>query len=181
MVNLLPPEQKRELLKEERYRLVILLSVLILLFLVSLSLVLLSVKIYVSGKAQEQEILLESERNEFQSSEGQTIEKDINSVNSILSQLDYFYQNQRRRVDLLEKISDNLAEEAYLDNLNLNYSPQDEETKVSLRGYFPSRELLFEFKKILEEDPSFYEIDFSPSNWINPANFYVSFKVHPVK
>lgn len=179
MINLLPPEQKKELLKEERYRLIMLLGVLLFLFLVSLSLVLLSVRIYVSGKTNSQEILLELEKSEFQSSESQAIEEDINSVNSILSQIDYFYRNQRRYADFLEKISDNLPEGAYFDSLNLNYLSQEEETNVSLRGYFPSRELLFEFKKILEEEPSFYEVDFPPSNWVKPVDitFTVSFRL----
>jgi len=181
MINLLPPQYKKYLAEEERYRLIIILIVLFFLFLTCLALVLLSIKIYISGQAQNQKILLEAAKNEFKASEIQTIEKEVQLINQNLSKLNSFYQDRLDYASLLQKIATLLPEKSRLTSLSLKYLSSEEGIEVFLRGFSPDRELLSEFKSALEEQTDFYELDFPPSNWINPDNFSVSFKVYPVK
>lgn len=181
MTNLLPPQYKKYLAEEERYRSIVILGILTPLFLICFSLVLLSVKIYISGEAQNQKILLSAAKNEFKASETQEIEKEIQLINQNLSGLNSFYKSQPRYSDLLGKIANILPPKSHLTMLTLKRLSPKEEIEIFLRGFSPNRELLSEFKSALEEEPDFYEVDFPPSNWINPAKFSVSFKVHPVK
>ena len=57
MINLLPKEHKEELKREEIFRLALILGTLSLLFFVCLALLLLSIRIYVAGEIQTQQIL----------------------------------------------------------------------------------------------------------------------------
>jgi Tfp pilus assembly protein PilN len=181
VINLLPSQYKKYLIEEEHRRLIVILSVLIFLFLISLSLILLSVKTYISGEARNQKILLQVAENEFEASKTQEVEKEIQSINQNLFKLDSFYKSQPQHADLLGKIANTIPQKSHLTMLTLKSLSPEEGVEVFLKGFFPNRELLSEFKGALEEESNFYEVDFPPSNWINPANFSVSFKVHPVK
>lgn len=170
MINLLPPEQKKELLQEERHKLVLILGLLIVFFLASLFLILLSIKIYISGGVLSQKILVDSEEEKFKISEIQKLEEEIKSTNQNLEKLTSFYKGQPNLTELLEKISKILPEKTYLTTFTLTSSDKEKKIKISLGGYSPTRELLFEFKKRLEAEPDFKEIYFPPSNWIKPKD-----------
>lgn len=170
MINLLSPEQKKELLQEERYKLVLILGLLIVFFLASLSLVLLSIKINISGEAQSQKILVDSEEEKFKISEIQKLEEEIKSINQNLEKLNTFYKSQPNLTELLEKISKILPQNSYLTTFTLVSPAKEKKIKISLGGYSKTRELLFEFKKGLEAEPDFKEIYFPPSNWIKPKD-----------
>ena len=118
MINLLPPEQKKELLREERYKLVLILGVLVVFFLASLSLILLSIKIYISGEFLSQKILVDSEEEKFKISEIQKLEEEIKSINQNLEKLNSFYKGQPNLTELLEKISKILPQNSYLTTLD---------------------------------------------------------------
>ena len=177
-VNLLPPQQKKELLEEERFKLVLILGILGLLFLVSLSLILFSVKIYISGKAEAQKILVGLEEKKFEIPEVRDLEKEIKLINQNLSKLNSFYKGQPNFTELLEKISEAVPGTIYLTNLSFNPVPQREDRlRISLGGYSPSRELLSEFKKRLQAQPAFEEIYFPPSSWITPEDFSATLEI----
>ncbi|RLC35058.1 MAG: hypothetical protein DRZ76_01200 [Candidatus Nealsonbacteria bacterium] len=177
MINLLPPQYKKYLAEEERYRIILILMVVVFLFLISLFLILFSVKIYISGEAQNQKVFVQISENKFEISETKEIEKKVQSINQTLSGLSSFYEKQPYYTDLLERVADILPEKSYFTALTLKYLSADEGTEVFLRGFSPDREALAEFKSALEKQPDFYELDFPPSNWINPDNFSVNFKV----
>ena len=173
MINLLPLQQKEELLEEEKHNLVLILGILFLIFLISLILILFSIKIFISGEVEIQNILLSAEEKRFKESQIQNLEEKINISNQTLSKLDLFYQNQLNLTETLEKISGTLPLGTYLTTLNLNLA------QISLSGFSPTREILLEFKKNLEKEKIFGEIYFSPSNWVEPTdiNFSVNFKI----
>lgn len=179
MINLLPPQEKKELVKEEKYRLVLILGILSLFFLIFLFLVLLAVKINISGVAKIQRTLIESEEIKFMGAEAKDLEKEIKLINQNLLKLNTFYKNQPNFASLLEKISATLPEKTYLNTLSLTPVPKEERKfLVSLGGYSPDRELLFEFKKRLEAKAEFEEIYFPLSNWVKlkDINFSATFK-----
>lgn len=179
MINLLPPQQKEELKREEKWKLTSLLGILSLVFLLYLSLILFSIKIYISSELESQKIIYDIEEKKFEASEIQDFQKKIISLNQNLSKLDSFYREQVDLTRILEKISATLPPGVYLTNLNW----QKEMSQIGVSGFAPARENLFEIKKNLEKEKDFDNVYFSPSNWVKPKdiNFYVTFKIKPPK
>ena len=177
MINLLPPEQKEELLLREQKNLILILGILFLSFLISLSLILLSIKISLSGDLEIQKMTLKDKEKEI--SFNQELEEKIKNSNWVLSNLDSFYQSQFNLTQILEKISGLLPSGTYLTNLNLNPLQTEKGIQVSLSGFCPNREILLSFKENLEREGSFSEIYFPPENWLKPKdiNFIVTFKL----
>ncbi|MFC1663786.1 hypothetical protein ACFL0A_01535 [Patescibacteria group bacterium] len=180
MINLLPPQEKKELLEEENYRLVLVLGVLILFFLISLALVLFSIKIYISGQVEVQKIIFSEADREFRQSEIQNFQEKINSTNLTFSKLNSFYQEKFYFTETLVRISKTLPVGTYLTNFSFTpLATKELRGQVSLTGFCPNREVLFELKENLENEKDFQEIYFPPENWVKSANidFGVSFKI----
>lgn len=180
MINLLPPEEKDILRKEEKYRLAFIFGVFVLFFLAALSSILFSIKIYLSGQAEGYSILIDFEQQKSTTLETQNIEKEINLTNQNLSELTTFYKQQPRLTELLKEISDLIPEGIYLSSLSLNPNQTEQgRFQVSLTGYSDNRDLLLGFKKSLESEPSFQGIYFPPSSWVKPEdiNFSASFEI----
>lgn len=180
-INLLSPQTKMELKLEEKWKLAMLLGLLFLLFLVCLSLILISINIYISGEVASEKILLEQREKEFKTPQTQTLQKNLITFNQTLSQLDAFYQSQFDISDVLEKVSELLPSGTYLTNLScIPQVPTKDgwETACSISGFCPSREALLDFKAMLEKEDSFGEVSFPPASWVKPTNinFSVTFK-----
>ena len=177
MINLLPPEQKEELLLRERQNIILILGILFLSFLISLSLILLSIKISFSGDSEIQKIILEERKKEV--SFDKELEEKIKNSNQVLSNLNSFYQSQFNLTQILEKISGLLSSGIYLTNLNLNPLEKEKEVQVSLSGFSESREILLSLKENLEKEAEFTRVYFPPENWVKPndINFIVTFKI----
>ena len=181
MINLLPPEEKEKILLEKKKRMVIILWILGLFFLVCLILILFSVKIYLQIQVETQKTLLSEAEMKFGQSEARELHEKINSINSTLTRLDSFYQEKIYLVEILEKISKILPKKTYLTKLSAIFSKNEEEFgfTISLSGFAPTREALFEFKKNLEEENCFKEVYFPPANWVQATDidFLVTFKI----
>lgn len=180
MINLLPPEEKEGLLLEKKKRIAMILWVLLLLFFVCLIIILFSIRVYLKDQIEIQKsLLLKSEKN-LGESDSRGLQEKIDSANLVLTKLTSFYREKIYLVEFLEKISETLPQEAYLTNLLATFSDTEEEVgfEVSLSGFVPTREKLFEFKKNLEKGDIFKEIYFPPANWVKPTdiNFLVTLK-----
>jgi len=182
MINLLPPQQKEELLEEKKLKLVLILGITILTVLFSLFLILFSVKTSVRGEVELQKVLME--QKDLQAPQQKILEERIKSLNLTLSELSSFYQREISLVDILETISKTLPKRTYLNTFNFSRLTKKEDlekyrAQVSLSGYAPSREILLEFKKNLESQDSFSGVYFPPANWVTPTDiiFTVNFKV----
>ena len=59
-----------------------------------------------------------------------------------------------------------------------DFSKKTEDFSASLRGFSPDREYLSQFKKNLESNASFKDVNFPPSTWVKPRDieFSISFK-----
>ena len=182
MINLLPPQYKAELKEEENWKLTLILSILFLIFLACSTLILFSIKISISGQAEAQKILLLQEEKKFKESQIQNLEEKITISNQALLKLNSFYQSQTNLTEILEKISETLPTSVYLTTLNFSPLTTKNEkyvAQISLSGFSPTREILLEFKKNLEQEELFEEIYFPPSNWVKPTDidFSVNFKI----
>lgn len=176
MINLLPPSEKKLLAQEKYWRMVLILEILFLLFLLSLILILFSIKIFIAGQLEAQKILLEQREKAIPFSQIRDYEKKFIKLNLSLSKLNSFYQNQTSLTEILEKISETLPAGTYLTNLKFNPPQKEKEyfAEVSLSGFCPSREILVEFRKNLEAQEEFKEVYFPPSNWVQSTNIYFS-------
>ncbi len=180
MINLLPPKEKEEILQEENWKLFMILGMILLFFLISLLLILFSIKIFIAGEVEAQKILFVEREKEFKNTQMQNLQNNLTAFNKKLSQLDSFYQNQSNFSEILEEISKTLPPEVYLDNLSIiPQGGENEGFKCSISGFSPSRQILLILKDNLEKEKNFQEVYFSPSNWVKPTdiNFTISFKV----
>jgi Tfp pilus assembly protein PilN len=175
MINLLPPSQKEELKQEERFKLVLILGIIILAFLISLILILFSIKFSLLADLEVQRIYFDQRKKELGDPKIQELEEKIKNYNLILSQLKVFYQEEVNLTSILKKISQTLPQGIYLTTLNFN--PQN--SQFSLTGFSPNREILLQFKENLEKTENLKEIYFPATNWIlaKDINFLVNFKI----
>jgi len=179
MLNLLPQKEKEELIQEESFKLVLVLGILILIFLICLSLILFSIGISIGGQLAIEKALLSQKETEI--SHLRDLEKEIKNLNLTFSKLDSFYQKNPNFVKILEITSKTLPPGTYLTSFNFNLPAKDKKYlgEVILNGYSPTREILLEFKKNLEQEELFQEVYFPPANWVEPTdiNFTVNFKI----
>jgi len=179
MLNLLPQKEKEELIQEESFKLVLVLGILILIFLICLSLILFSIGISIGGQLAIEKALLSQKETEI--SHLRDLEKEIKNLNLTFSKLDSFYQKNPNFVKILEITSKTLLPGTYLTSFNFNPLAKDKKYlgEVILNGYSPTREILLEFKKNLEQEELFQEVYFPPANWVEPTdiNFTVNFKI----
>jgi len=179
MINILPPSFKKELKQEENLRLLVILLILLLLFLLSLSFLLGSLRIYLSGEIKAQEIQLIMQQEAFESYGTQEVIKDMNR--NIINVADMY----RRQVPLTE-ILDSIARDLPNDMVIRHFSytptrevivrdePQTILAKLTLSGDAPTRETLFSFKESLEKNILFLSVTFPPSNWATPKDISFS-------
>lgn len=180
MINLLPPQQKKEILKEEKLKLIFILGVLLWLFLVVFVLFLFLIKIYSAIITENQKIIVERAKMSFEASGAQNLEEEIRLINQKLVRLDTFYQEQADLSEFVSNVSNILPKKLYLTSLSLNpLSQKKNKFQIYLAGLAPTRQLLLEFKKNLDAHSEFSEVDFPPSNWLKAENinFTVTFKI----
>jgi len=166
-------------LLEKKKRMAAILWFLVLFFLSCLILVLFSIKAYLQIQLEAQKALLLEIEKKFAESEAWDLREKINSINLTLTKLESFYQQKIYLTEILEKVSNILPRRIYLTNLSAVFSNTEEfGFKISLSGFAPTRESLFEFKKDLEKETDFKEIYFPPTNWVDPVdiNFFVTFQ-----
>ena len=171
-INLLPPEAKIELFQEEIKKLIIILGILGMLFFISLTLILFSVKTYISTKVTSYEALVELEEKQLETSTSKDLREKVTSMNKTLSKLNSFYNEQTNLIRVFETIADILPSKMYL----VDFSYQEKTSEIVLSGFAPYRESLLEFKKNIEKE--FPDSYFPPQNWIKSKDidFQVKFK-----
>jgi len=182
MINLLSPQEKKNLKEEKKLKLVLVLGISFLAFLVSLSLILFAIRIIIFSQVEIQRSFLEQEERELQNPQIKELQEIMDDSNKKISKLKSFYQQQFDFTSILEEISKTLPPEIYLTNISLNYQTEKDGKKFltcNLSGFSPTREILLQFKKNLENEATFKEVYFPPSNWMasTDINFSTNFKI----
>lgn len=175
MINLLPSQYKEELLIDKTRRLVTILGVLLFISLLSLVLILFSIRIYFFGELQGQQTLLEIEKEKFEVKEVKNLEDGVGVFNQKIFLLDELYNQQISLTAVFNKVIAIVPQEIYL--TNLSYSKNT--PQIVLSGVAPSRDTLFQFKRNLEKD--FQDVYFPPGSWILSTDIEfsgVSFKIN---
>lgn len=166
MINLLPPEYKKEVQIEETRRLVMVLGLVVLFTLFCFIIILIFLKIYLLIQIDFQRSSLELIKKQAETSEAQVIMGKIRDSNKTFARINDFYEQKFNLEEALEKLAQTIPEGIYL--TNLSYSKDS--SQIILAGFSPSRDLLVQFKKNLEQREEFQEIYFPTSSWIKPAN-----------
>ena len=177
MINLLPPQEKEDLKKEEQYKIVLILGILILVCLIYFSLILYSINIFLFGEAESQKIVYTQREKELKNPQIQAFQASLSEFNKKVSQLDSFYQNQVSFTGILGKISATIPPEISL--ISLSLSLEEEAVKCSFSGFSPNRETLVKFKDVLEKEEGFTKVYFPPTCWVKPKdiNFTIGFNI----
>lgn len=170
MINLLPPYHREELRGEERFRLVLIVGILCMVFFICLSLLLLSIRVYVSGEIEAQQILAESQKQEG----GELRVQQIRELNSDIGGVSAFYATQQTLSGIIARISNALPENVYI--TSLSYAPiAPSKAKIALTGFAPQTEDLLQIRTSLQADSLFQNFRFPPSNWVRATNINFSF------
>ncbi len=177
MINLLPPQYKQALKKEENFRLVLIFGLVVLTFFISLALILFSVRIYVQAQAESVKFLVEAERVRLQSAQTAELREKITRGSQNISKLSSFYKNRSDSTEILETIFQIVPEQISLTSM----SWRKETGVVAISGFSPSREVLFGLRNNLQAESKFSEINFPPQNFVKAQNidFQATFKVSP--
>jgi len=173
MINLLPSEQKIEILKEKKLKIILIFEIFFLIFLICFILILLSIKIYIQSQTDTLKTLLSLEEKNQKTKEIKELGEKLDLSNRNLIRINNFLKNQTSTVDVLDKVFKKVPSEIILSN----FSFQKDNFSFSLAGFASKRDDLLKLRKNLEEE--FSEVVFPASVWINPnnINFNVSFKI----
>ena len=187
MINLLPPDQKKKLLAEKKKKMVVIFWFLILFFVVCLILILIAIKIHFNSQLEIQKAIFSNIKDSAKQEKINKYREEIEIINKELQKAESFYNNKVYFLEKMEKISRSLLDEIYLNDLSLVFEPsktakskeEKDRIKVSLQGFAPTREILFDLKDKLEKESSFVNISFPASNWFEKTNinFSVSFEI----
>jgi hypothetical protein len=183
MINLLPLKEKKEFFSRRKRIAILIFWILVLFFFISFSLVVFFVKYYLQLEIISQKDLINSSGGESFQGAVQSVSVKIDSINKDLTALDIFYKKNINFYDVVERISSIMPQGVYLSSFNAETEEQaDKEIlNISISGFAPTREALFEFKNKLEAENEFKNTYFPPANWIKPSDidFIVTLKFIP--
>jgi len=178
MINLLPPTYKEELKKEGNFRLTVTLGILVLVFFICLSLLLLSIRIYVSGVINTERIFVEIEKKAYEQEKLPDI--NVKELNQNIGRLSVFYNEEVRISSIFEDVGGALPKGAYLKSFA--YTPsasigREGKTKanIALKGFAKTTEDLLALKVNLENNELFSNFFFPSANWVDPVDIDFSF------
>jgi len=171
MLNLLPPDEKRFLVKERRRRLLTVLSFEFLIFLACIVLVLLALVFYGLGEVASQNFLLGQAAAEIQSPEFSYLKNVIQDYNGKLVLIDSFYKNNKITGNILNALlSVQRPPGLYFTKFSLIANDQSNGIKVVIAGKSNTRDNLIIFKKNIEAENKIKNVVFSPESWISQKN-----------
>ncbi len=173
-INLLPPQEKKELEIANFNRLLFSLFAWILLSLVIFSLLLTSSYFYLSILLEEQGKLIEVRQQDRKIQRLAELEQGIEQTNQRLDKIVNLQGKLTLWSPILEQIAQITPSEVYL--TNFVYQPSVNE--INVNGWASARASLLLFQKNLEQSDSFASIDAPLANLIKQSNINFSFILH---
>jgi len=175
-LNLLPPQDKKDLELAKLSRLIVSLAVWFLIFLIIFTLFLVSTYFSLSILLAEQKKLIGIRQSDPKTQEMLEIEEKIKQTNQIVKQV---YSKQQEMIlwtPPLEEMTKIIPSGIYLTNL----SYQAIDNQITLNGWADWRENLLRFQESLEENSFFKEVEAPLSNLIKQRDIDFSFTLKPV-
>jgi len=184
MINLLPPKEKEQLMFESNKKLTIVIGNMVLISLISLILVLFSLKFYMLEELAYQKGNLSSIEKDYQSKDFILAKEDMQKYNGIIIKMYNFYNNQNKMSDALTIVS-KIERPKGLYFKSINVESLDKDINVKIIGFSDTRENLQSFKNNLEEVQSgqtsnkIENVYFPPYVWLKARDidFNLTFKI----
>jgi cytoskeletal protein RodZ len=179
MINLLPEAERQKLLLAKKEKLAIIWGIVVLVFLVCMTLILLSIKFYILAETDYQKNILESSEKTDQTSNFTSLNSTVKKYNVTLSKLSSFYKKEIYFNQTLKIVEDVPSPEGLrLTNFSLTRNAAGN-VQVSVTGVSVTRDDLITFKNNIELDKQIKNPVFSSESWINPknANFSLTFEI----
>lgn len=179
MINLLPPEDKKEILSRKKLKLVLIFELALLLFLLSLVLIVFSISIYLGGEINSEKITIFQREQDIDLAKIADFQAEIEALNEKTGNINAFYHQQAYLTGILGRISEKLPAGSYLNGLSFSKASRT----LNLSGFIATRDDLLNFKRSIENDKDFINVNFPPGNWVSPTNieFFLSFELNLVK
>ena len=177
MINLLPPEEKKEILVKKKLKLVLIFELGILLFLISALFIVFSIAIYLNGEITSEKITVSQREEDIDLTTIANFQKEIEALNEKIKNVESHYNQQVYLTPVLEKVFEKLPSQSYLNNFSFTKSSKT--LKINLSGFIPTRDDLLAFKRNIESDKDFKSVSFPPGNWVSPTDieFFLSFEL----
>lgn len=180
MINLIPNQEKKKMIANFRFRLLVILLTALTVTAVVGSVALLPAYFFTSVKKEIAENKLAEQRKT------PTPELDQNTLSSIEelnSELKLLGEDKQNRLIVTEKILNEIilkkAPEIKINQIAYESDSLGEKT-VSVRGSAPSRESLLAFRFTLENNPNFKNINLPISNFIKGSNIQFFLTLSPI-
>lgn len=182
MINLLPPAEKERLKNERTTKVITILWSFVLIFLVAVILCFVYVYFYINEKINEKRLLISDVEKSYTQTSLKDFQKELAKFNSDVEKIKNFYEKKKYVSDTIEKLADVIGEQKiYIKNFSFSLIRKEKSSlySISITGFSPDREALFDFKKSLEEESAFSDIKFPQENWVKPTNinFEASFSI----
>lgn len=175
MINLLPPFEKQKLLVERKWKIILILGMIVLIFFVTLILALIFVNFSISTQLKSQQILLENKNKEAQVANVQELKNSVLTANRNISAITGFYGQEISMTDFLGKISGMLPKGIYLTNILINpLGGSQNNFQVSLAGHADSIDNVIALNEKLQQESQFSQISFPPATWFEKSDFSFS-------
>lgn len=180
MINLLPSKEQEKLHQYQIKRLVLVLGFIGAIFIIALSILLLTLTIRLRGTVSYQGSILEAKKGKSKTNQIKSIQGEFATYNKKVRKINQFYEDQDRPSDFLSEVNSVLPDSIRLNSLSYKKEVGGEyKAQAYFSGYCPNRDVLFKLKKKMDQKDNWKDVKFPPSNWVEPSdiNFSVSFKI----
>lgn len=180
MINLLPPEQQERLYQYRVKKLVLILGFVGTIFIITLSILLLTLTIHLRGRVSYQDSILKAKKGESKTNQIEDIQNKFSVYNKKVTKINQFYEDRDYPSGFLSEVDSVLPSSIRLTSLSYEkVTGKKYKAEVYFSGYCPNRDILFNLKEKMDQKNSWEEVKFPPSNWVEPSdiNFSVSFQI----
>jgi Tfp pilus assembly protein PilN len=176
-LNLLPPQQKKEIELTNFNHLIVSLGVWLLSILIVFSLLLANAYFCLCIFLRTQNALIEEKQHDKENQHLTEMEESIKQANRQVNEV--FTKGKELIVwtPLLEELAGMVPNGIYLKN----FSFQTDTRRITISGWANTRDILLAFQESLEGSPCFTDIQSPLANLIKQENIYFSFNFLPIK
>lgn len=179
MINLLPPNEKAELLAQRNKRLIIVLGNIILVFLICFILILFSLKFHILSEIRHQKYDLDNAEKNYQMPLTISTKDAIKQYNASLIKLEDFYKKETYISQVLKDVLDiprssglYFSEVTILKDDKNKTNQSSGNIKIFLSGTSATRDNLLVFKNNIEESKKIKNLYFPPESWVKDKNIH---------
>ncbi len=179
MINLIPNEQKKLMIRNFYYRLATVCILALGFCILIASITMLPSYVLVSGKSDLVNTKLDNEKTTPISLSDKEATNMLNDLDKRFTSIE---KDQNSKFLISKRIIDQIVSEKNVDikitQIILDNSPAGDKV-ISIRGTAPSRERLLFFRNVLEKNPSFKQVNLPISNFIKGSHIQFSLNLIP--